>query len=314
MSAKEANNNEDKSTLETFLYKDNLSSENGDADKAKDQETLGESDKDTGEDAKKPKVEKSKATSKKRKKSNFIFNRDYYEKELGINDEKTLDILRERDEEIFNNRSTIGNQGAKNKDLSDRLLKIEEQKKELEKKSITDEEFDELSMESPSKANRAKQESEQALAEKMRLDREARAIHNQSILSDDDDIGEMSDDIKDILSNDILALGGDESTVNKVISNFESDKIASFSTDVFYNIIQRVKLQSQINSKDQEIESLSGQIESLKSDLSRNSKSIVSNINKASSSPHATNGSVGDSGSSSFDKSTLSTFLYNDDH
>jgi len=314
MSGKETNNNEDESTIETFLYKDNLSSENSDADKAKDQETLGESDKDTGENVEEPKDEKSKANSKKRKKSSFIFDRDYYEKELGIKDEKTLDVLRERDQEIFNNRSTIGNQGAKNKDLADKLSIIESQKKELEKKSISDEEFDELSMESPSKANRARQESEKAEAERLRLDREARVIQNQSVLSDDDNINDMSEGIKEILAKDIVALGGDEPMVNKVISNFEGDKIGAFGTDVFYNIVQRLKLQESVDSKDKEIEDLSAQIDSLKSDLSHNSKSIVRKINKASSSPHSTSGTVGDSVNSSSDKSNIMSFLYNQDH
>lgn len=233
----------------------------------------------------------------RRKKKEFIFDKQKYI-DQGVTDEKSLSLLEERDREIHLKKVTIGRQGTENKEAKDQLEKIQKQLDDLKGKAkdLTDDEYDELYMESPAKARKYSEEAKKAKEEEARLMREQVMIQNQAILDNtatDDmealNVDEIIPDVQAIIKKDISRLGGDDDQASQLISNFKKDPLGALDTGIFYNVVERVQLQYELEEYKTQNQKLTEAISKLKEEIKTKPQETVKRINKVSNSAHAVN-------------------------
>ena len=233
----------------------------------------------------------------RRKKKEFIFDKQKYI-DQGVTDEKSLSLLEERDREIHSKKVTIGRQGTENKEAKDQLEKIQKQLDDLKGKAkdLTDDEYDELYMESPAKARKHSEEAKKAKEEEARLMREQVMIQNQAILDNtatDDmealNVDEIIPDVQAIIKKDISRLGGDDDQASQLISNFKKDPLGALDTGIFYNVVERVQLQYELEEYKTQNQKLTEVISKLKEEIKTKPQETVKRINKVSNSAHAIN-------------------------
>lgn len=265
--------------------------------KAEEAEREIEDEAVQAEEEKPVETEESEPETFRRKKKDFVFDKEKYI-EQGVTDERSLSLLEERDREIHLKKVTIGRQGTETKEAKDQLEKIQKQLDDLKGKAkdLTDDEYDELYMESPAKARKYSEEAKKAKEEESRLMREQVMIQNQAILdstaTDDMEalsVDEIIPDVQAIITKDISRLGGDDDQASQLISNFKKDPLGALDTGIFYNVVERVQLQYELEEYKTENQKLTEAISKLKEEVKTKPQETVKRINKVSNSAHAVN-------------------------
>lgn len=252
------------------------------------------------DEADKPKEEtsekevKSYSEMKRSQKKKFVFDEQKY-RDQGVTDDATLDLLKEKDKELHNRLVTIGVQGTEKKDQESKLKDIQKQLVDLKGKAkeLSDDEYDELAMESPSQARKRQEEAKQAQEEETRLMREQVMIQNQNIIDStatDEyealNIDDIIPDVQNIIKEDITKLGGSEDQIKTLTSNFKKDPLGSLESGIFHNIVERVQLQYRLNDIENEKAQMEATIKQLRDDLKSKPQETVQRIKKVSNSAH----------------------------
>lgn len=252
------------------------------------------------DEADKPKKEtsekevKSYSEMKRSQKKKFVFDEQKY-RDQGVTDDATLDLLKEKDKELHNRLVTIGVQGTEKKDQESKLKDIQKQLVDLKGKAkeLSDDEYDELAMESPSQARKRQEEAKQAQEEETRLMREQVMIQNQNIIDStatDEyealNIDDIIPDVQNIIMQDITKLGGSEDQIKTLTSNFKKDPLGSLESGIFHNIVERVQLQYRLNDIETEKAQMEATIKQLRDDLKSKPQETVQRIKKVSNSAH----------------------------
>ena len=252
------------------------------------------------DEADKPKKEtsekevKSYSEMKRSQKKKFVFDEQKY-RDQGVTDDATLDLLKEKDKELHNRLVTIGVQGTEKKDQESKLKDIQKQLVDLKGKAkeLSDDEYDELAMESPSQARKRQDEAKQAQEEETRLMREQVMIQNQNIIDStatDEyealNIDDIIPDVQNIIMQDITKLGGSEDQIKTLTSNFKKDPLGSLESGIFHNIVERVQLQYRLNDIETEKAQMEATIKQLRDDLKSKPQETVQRIKKVSNSAH----------------------------
>jgi hypothetical protein len=237
--------------------------------------------------------EKNKAKDeprKKRKKKEFVFNRDKYIED-GITDESVLKMLEEKDRELHKRNITIGKQGAENK-------RLEEISKELElikdkAKGISDDEYNELALDNPAEARKRDEEARKAQEQERLLIMEHNIEVNKGILAKTESdtmealtMTEIKDDIIGILTKDYEQFGFDESQTNDAIKNFKKDPLSYLDPRFFHHIVDRIRLQQDIDELNDVNAQYEDEIKRLKEELKNKPEQVTKRLNRVKNSPH----------------------------
>ena len=249
-----------------------------------------EGDADNVEQKKSEEKKQADEPRKKRKKKEFVFNRDKYIED-GITDESVLKMLEEKDRELHKRNITIGKQGAENKRLEEISKELESLKDKA--KGISDDEYNELALDNPAEARKRDEESRKAQEQERLLIMEHNIEMNKGILDKTESetmealtMTDIKDDIIGILAKDYQQFGFDESQTNDAIKNFKKDPLASLDPTNFYHIVDRIRLQQDIDELNDVNAQYEDEIKRLKEELKNKPEQVTKRLNRVKNSPH----------------------------
>jgi hypothetical protein len=227
---------------------------------------------------------------KKRKKKEFVFNRDKYIED-GITDESVLTMLEEKDRELHKRNITIGKQGAENKRLEEIAKELESIKEKA--KGISDDEYNELALDNPAEARKRDEEARKAQEQEQALIMERNIEINKGILAKTESdtmealsMTEIKDDIIGILTKDYQEFGLDESQTNDAVKHFKKDPLSFIDPTNFYHIVDRIRLQHDVDDLREINAEYESEIKKLKEELKNKPGEVTKRLNRVKNSPH----------------------------
>tara|TARA_B100000959_G_scaffold282287_1_gene348310 strand:- start:213 stop:1172 length:960 start_codon:yes stop_codon:yes gene_type:complete len=258
--------------------------------------------------------DQEKASTPKKDSDTFVFDKEKYT-EQGISDEATLAILEAKDRDIHKQRITIGKQGHKNRAYTDKLKTLQDELGELQGKTkeLSEDELDEMSTSDAIKADREIREAQEKEAKK---DHEITTLKNQTVIDEINengnplDIEDLVSGLEGFISDDLLRLGGTKEGVKDAVSRFKSDPLGAIHPNVFYTLIQRYQIQTQLDTVLAENKELSESVKKLSSELEGKPQKVIDQLKKVSDSPHAVGATSGGYSSSNNGNRTPGQVLY----
>jgi len=260
------------------------------AEEAEAVDEVVEGDADNVEQKKSEEKKQADEPRKKRKKKEFVFNRDKYIED-GIADESVLTMLEEKDRELHKRNITIGKQGAENKRLEEIAKELESIKEKA--KGISDDEYNELALDNPAEARKRDEEARKAQEQERLLIMEHNIEMNKGILDKTESetmealtMTDIKDDIIGILSKDYQQFGLDESQTNDAVKHFKKDPLASLDPTNFYHIVDRIRLQHDVDDLRDINAEYESEIKRLKQELKNKPDEVTKRLNRVKNSPH----------------------------
>lgn len=283
-------------------------------EEAKEVEEVVEDDADTVEQEKSEIKKQADEPRKKRKKKEFVFNKDKY-MEDGITDENVLKMLEDKDRELHKRNVTIGKQGAENKRLEEIAKELESIKDQA--KGISDDEYNELALENPAEARKRDEEARKAKEQEQALMMERNIEFNKGILSNTESetmealtMADIKDDVVTLLNQDYKEFGFSEADANQAIKVFKKDPLATLDPTNFYNIVERIRLQHEINDLMDIRVNYENEIQKLKEELKNKPEQVTKRLNRVKNSPHLVDRSAASLESSVAPNYTQAQLLY----
>jgi len=206
-------------------------------------------------------------------KEEFIFDSEKYKKE-GIEDEKILKTLEERDKKIYHQEKLIGKQGQKmgeNKEIAEqKIKKLESRIEELNKhKKLTDEEYNELADENLSKALKQREMDQAIEKERQELEVEKKMLVNKRlVLESIEGFDGKIQGIKEILKSE---------ATEELAEEFIKEPY-SFPPALTINLAKRVELQNQLAEKENKINELEAKLKDAPNKVVNRLKTIGKNV------------------------------------